>query len=61
MYEALKEKDVVMSELQSQLAATEEECRQSAELVREKSAALQAQQAEIKQLRDQLVVPQKVS
>ena len=51
---ALKEKDVVMSEIQQRLVTKEAECR-------EQSATIRAQQAEIQQLRDQLAVPQRVS
>ena len=66
--EALKEKDVVMSEVQQQLATKETECRQKDEAIREKdevirqkSATIRAQQAEIQRLRDQPAVSQKVS
>ena len=58
---ALREKDVVIREIQQQLVAKQEECRQKDEVVRENSATIQAQQAEIQQLRDQLAVPPKVS
>ena len=66
--EALKEKDVLMNEVQQQLAAKETECRQKDkaisekdEVVRKKSATIQALQAEIQQLRDQPAVSLKVS
>ena len=66
--EALKEKDVLMSEVRQQLAAKETECRQKDkairekdEVVREKSATIQALQAEIQRLRDQPAVSLKVS
>ena len=58
--EMIKEKDVVVSEIQQQLVAKEAECRQSKEVVREKSATIGAQEVKIQQLRDQLAVPQKV-
>ena len=48
-------------QLRQQLTAKEEECRQHEEVVAEKSATIQAQQAEIQRLRDQLAVPPKVS
>ena len=59
--EVIREKDVIIRETQQQFAAIEEECRQKDEVVTEKSATIQALQIEIQQLRDQLVVPRKVS
>ena len=51
---ALKEKDVIVSEIRQRLAAKEAECR-------EKSTTIQALQAEVQQLRDQPAVAQRVS
>ena len=74
--EALKENDIAMRAIQAdnqqlrrqnsvlhqQLAAKEAEARHEIqEVVGRKSATIQAQQAEIQQLRDQLAVSQKVS
>ena len=56
-----KAKDAVVSEIQQQLEVKKAECTQSDEVVREKSATIRAQQAEIQRLRDQLAMSQKVS
>ena len=52
---------VPIEPLQQQLSAKEKECREKDEVIRENSATIQAQQAEIQRLRDQLAVFQKVS
>ena len=52
--EALKEKDVIVNKIQQQLTAKDAECR-------EQRATIRSQQAEIQWLRDQQVLPQKVS
>ena len=44
-----------------QLSAKEDECRQKDEVIREKIETIQAQQAEIQRLKDQLGVSQQVS
>ena len=65
---ALKEKDILISEIRRQLAAKEAECRQRDEnnrekdgVIRENGATIRAQQTEIQRVRDLLVVSQKVS
>ena len=52
---------VPIEPLQQQLSAKEEECREKDKVIRENSATIQAQQAEIQRLRDQLAMFQKVS
>ena len=58
---ALSLKNEDLRGIRLQLAAKEAECRHSEEVIRQKSATAQAQQAEIQQLRDQPAVSQKVS
>ena len=59
--EQLRSENNRAGETRQQLAAKEVECEQKDEVVREKSATIQAQRAEIQRLRDQPAVPQKVS
>ena len=59
--QALKEKDVIVSDLRLLLTTKEAECRQHEEVVRKQRASIRALQAEIQQLRDQPAVAQKVS
>ena len=65
---ALKEMDVLISEILRQLAAKEAECRQKDKnnrekdgVIRENGATIRAQQTEIQRVRDLLVVSLKVS
>ena len=60
MVEVIRE-NVIISEIQQQFVANEVECGQKDEVVREKTATIQMQQAEIQRLKDQLAVLQKVS
>ena len=59
--EVIREKDAALKEKDEVIREKDEALKEKDEVIREKSTTIQAQQAEIQQLRDPLAVSQKVS